>query len=248
MRRVLRLSRTRGACTARALCETPRVPLFWRRVATVAVAMAAMGVSVAGAARTADFRDEFTAFDTGQWLKVSRPFGYGAVDAANLGVSNGLLGMKLPAGRLDGAEMRTTSLYRYGTYRTRMKLADAPSSLTAFFLYKKPDYAQEIDIEIFNDASRKVMFSTYAGGAMTHTVTSQLPFDATADFHEYTIEYGPGSARFLADGVQLQSWSNGVTRSSMYLFVNAWFPSWLAGDRPTTDRYTYVDWVEHVER
>ena len=129
-----------------------------------------------------------------------------------------------------------------------MKLADAPSSLTAFFLYKKPDYAQEIDIEIFNDSSRKVIFSTYAGGAMTHTVTSQLPFDATADFHEYTIEYGPGSARFLADGVQLQSWSNGVTRSSMYLFVNAWFPSWLAGERPTTDRYTYVDWVEHVER
>ena len=32
----------------------------------------------------------------------------------------------------------------------------------------------------------------------------------------------------------------------MYLFVNAWFPFWLAGEVPTTDRYTVVDWVEHT--
>jgi licheninase len=92
------------------------------------------------------------------------------------------------------------------------------------------------------------MFSTYAGGAQTNTVTKQLPFDATAGFHEYDIEYDPGSVRFLVDGAQLQAWSNGVTRSSMYLYVNAWFPSWLAGESPTTDRSTDVDWIEHVAR
>ncbi len=248
MRRVLWFPGTRGARTQRSLWETPRVPLFWRRVATVAVAMAAIGVSVAGAARSADFRDEFAAFDTRQWVKIGRPFGHGVVDPANIGVANGLLALRFPAGRLDGAEMRTTDLYRYGTYRARMKMADAPGSLTAFFLYRKPDYAQEIDIEVYNDSSRKVMFSTYSGGAMTHTVTMQLPFDATADFHEYAIEYGPGSARFLVDGVQLQSWTSSVTRSTMYLFVNGWFPSWLTGERPTSDRYTYVDWVEYDSR
>ena len=65
--------------------------------------------------------------------------------------------------------MRSTSLYRYGTYRTRMKIANAPSSLTAFFLYKRPDYAQEILIEIFNDDTGRIMFSTYSGFAQTNT-------------------------------------------------------------------------------
>ena len=129
-----------------------------------------------------------------------------------------------------------------------MKVANAPSSLTAFFLYKKPDYAQEIDIEIFNDSSRRVWFSTYSGGTQTHTVEMLLPFDATADFHEYAIEYDPGSVRFLVDGVQLQSWTSGVTRSSMYLYVNAWFPSWLAGESPASDRSTLVDWITYSAR
>jgi beta-glucanase (GH16 family) len=212
------------------------------------VVIAAFGVSIAGAARSAGFRDEFTTFDTRKWVKITRPFGHGTVDAANVAVADDLLSVKLPAGTLDGGEMRSTSLYRYGTYRTRMKVANAPSSLTAFFLYKKPDYAQEIDIEIFNDSSRRVWFSTYSSGSQTHTVEKLLPFDATADFHEYAVEYDPGAVRFLVDNAPMQSWSTGVTRSSMYLFVNAWFPSWLAGERPATDRYTYVDWIEYSAR
>jgi len=158
--------------------------------------------------------------------------------------------VKHPAGRLDGGELRSTALYKFGTYRARIKVADAPSSVTAFFLYKKPDYAQELDIEIFNDSRGKVMFTTYSGGGTspTNTITTDLGFDPTADFHEYAIEYEPGSVRFLVDGVPRQSWSSGVTRSSMYLYVNGWFPSWLGGQRPEADRYTYVDWVEHDAR
>ena len=34
----------------------------------------------------------------------------------------------------------------------------------------------------------------------------------------------------------------------MYLYVNAWFPSWLAGERPATDRFTLVDWIEQSSR
>jgi licheninase len=224
------------------------VPVPRRPVVVMAVVLAAIAVSVAGAARSGDFRDDFTTFDTGQWVKSSRPFGYGAIDPANVAVSNGLLGVKLPAGRLDGGEIRSASLYRFGSYRVSLKVANAPSSLTAFYLYKRPDYAQEIDIEIFNDSSRRIMFSTYSSGAQTNNITVQLPFDATAAFHEYDIEYDPGSVRFLVDGVQMQSWSSGVPRSSMYLYLNAWFPSWLAGESPTTDRYTYADWMEHVGR
>ena len=144
--------------------------------------------------------------------------------------------------------MRSTSLYRHGTYRTRMKIAYAPSSLTAFFLLKRPDYAQEIDIEIFNDDSGRIMFSTYSGFAQTTNIIVDLSLDLTADFHVYTIEYDPGSVRFLLDGTELQRFSTGVPRSSLYPFANAWFPFWLAGIVPTTDRYTYIDWIEHIGR
>ena len=218
-----------------------------RAVALVVLA-AAVCVSIAAAARSASFRDEFTTFDSSRWSKSSRPFGWGAVDPANVAVSNGLLGIRLPAGKLDGGEIRSSSLYRYGSYRVSMKVANAPSALTAFFLYKRPDYAQEIDIEIYDDPSGRIMFSTYSGGAQTNTVTKQLPFDPTAGFHEYDIEYDPGAVRFLVDGVQMQSWSSGVTRSSMYLYVNSWFPSWLAGESPATDRFTSVDWVQYTAR
>jgi endo-1,3-1,4-beta-glycanase ExoK len=217
-------------------------------VVVLAVLTAAFGVSVAGAARSGDFRDDFTSLDTSRWTTSSRPFGWGTVDPANVAVANGLLGVRLPGGTLNGGEIRSTTLTRYGSYRASIKVADAPSSLTAFFLYKRPDYAQEIDIELFNDSSRRVMFSTYSGGRQTHTVIAQLPFDATAAFHEYAIEYDPGSVRFLADGVELQSWSTGVTKSSMYLHVNAWFPSWLAGQVPSSDRFTQVDWIEYSGR
>ena len=231
------------------LDQTARVHRSWRPLVVLAVAALGFGVSVAGAARTGDFRDDFTApLDVHQWYASSRPFGWGTVDPANVGVSGGMLGIRLPGGTRNGGEIRRLGLTRYGSYRALIKLANAPSSLTAFFLYKKPDYAQELDIEIYNDSSRRVLFSTYAGGSQTNTVEKLLPFDATAGFHEYAIEYDPGSVRFLVDGVQLQRFTSGVPRSSMYLYVNAWFPSWLAGTPPANDAYTYVDWVEHLER
>jgi beta-glucanase (GH16 family) len=220
-----------------------------RRIAVLASAVVGtVVVSVAGAARTDDFRDEFTTLDARRWVTITRPFGHGAVDAANVSVSNGTLAMKLPAGTLDGGELRTASLYRFGTVRARLRVANAPTSLTAFFLYKAPDYQSEIDIEIFNDTTRRIMFTTYSGGTQTNTVTKLLPFDATAGFHDYAIEWTTNSVRFLVDGAPMQSWTKGVTRSAMYVYLNAWFPSWLGGERPATDRLTSVDWVEYSGR
>jgi beta-glucanase (GH16 family) len=42
----------------------------------------------------------------------------------------------------------------------------------------------EIDIEIYNDSTRRIMFTTYAGGSETHNVTKSLPSDLTTGFHE----------------------------------------------------------------
>ncbi len=219
------------------------------RLVALAMAIAvAAGVSVAAAARSEGFRDEFATFDASRWVVIARAAGKGTLEPANVSVADDHLAVELPAGTLDGGEVRSRGLYRWGSYRVRMKVANAPSSLTAFFLYRPPDYQREVDIELWNDSSRRVMFSTYADGAQTNTRTMLLPFDATAGFHEYAIEYRPGSVRFLVDGMLLQGWSRGVTRSPMHVFVTAWFPSWLEGQQPDTDRFTYVDWLEFVPR
>ena len=53
----------------------------------------------------------------------------------------------------------------------------------------------------------------------------------------------PQLGSFLVDWAQMQGWTSGVPRSSMYLYVNAWFPSWLAGGSPAADQSTLVDWI-----
>lgn len=218
-----------------------------RLVAVLGVTLVlVIGVSVATAARSDDFRDEFAGLDASRWVTISRPAGLGRVEPVNVGVADGQLGVRLPGGRLDGGEVRTAGQYRFGTYRARLRAADAPSSLTAFYLYGTPDFEREIDIELWNDASRRIMFTTYSNGRQTNTVTKLLPFDPRAAFHEYTIDYRRGSVRFLVDGTLMQQFTSGVTRSAMHLFVTAWFPSWLEGQSPATDRHVHVDWIEFV--
>jgi endo-1,3-1,4-beta-glycanase ExoK len=64
------------------------------------------------------------------------------------------------------------------------------------------------------------MFTTYAGGRQTHIETFTLPFDPTADSHEYRIGYAPDSVSFYADGQLMKTWTDGLPRTSMHLMLN----------------------------
>jgi endo-1,3-1,4-beta-glycanase ExoK len=204
---------------------------------------------LAGTAGAQDmsFSDEFTSFDSARWSKGDHMLGRSYLDPANVSVDGQNLRITLPARSLEGGEVFTNDLLGYGSYSARMKLPNAPSSITGFFLYKAPDYESEIDIELFNDSTRRIMFTTYAGGAQTHTVTRTLPFDPTTGFHEYGFDYfqdpisGEASVAFYADGREMMSWDTGVPRTSMHLMFNSWFPRWLDGRRPKKNAYTYVD-------
>ena len=193
-----------------------------------------------------DFTDDFNSFDTNRWSKGDHKLGRSYLDPKNVGVSNGNLAIKLPARTLNGGEIMSKDLYGYGSYSARMKLPNAPSSITGFFLYQAPDYASEIDIEIYNDSSRKIMFSTYSGGSQTHTETLTLPFDPTTDFHEYRFDYASGSISFYADGKLMKTWTDGLPQNSMKLYVNAWYPAWLDGKKSSKDRYVLVDRIQHT--
>jgi len=206
------------------------------QVVLLAGAASALGVA---------FSDNFGSFDAARWTKESHALGRSELDPANVDVAGGKLRVKIPAGTLDGGEIRSNSLYYHGSYVARMKLPHAPSSITGFFLYRSPDYAREIDIELFNDSTRRIMFTTYAGGRQTNTATMRLPFDATAAYHTYAFRYGPGVVRFYVDGKVVKTFKDGVPNSSMYLYTNTWFPAWLDGKAPTSDRYLMVDWISY---
>ena len=203
------------------------------------------GLASAGAL---DFTDDFDTLDTRRWTKGEHGLGRSYLHPSNVSVSEGNLQIKLPKRSLEGGELVSNDLYGYGSYSARMKLPYAPTSITGFFLYKSPDYESEIDIELYNDSSQRIMFTTYAGGAQTHTETMQLPFDPAEGFHEYRFDYAPDSISFYADEQIMKTWNGGLPTNSMHLMVNAWFPTWLDGRKPRADKFLLVDRIQHTQQ
>lgn len=163
----------------------------------------------------------------------------------NVAVSDGQLAITIPAGTMASGEVSSTDLKGYGSYEISMKLPNAPSSITGFFLYAAPDYDQEIDIEIYNQPDGKIMFTSYANGALTQTLTSDLNFDPTADFHHYRIDYQPDTIDFYVDDILLTRFSEGIPHNPMYLMVNAWFPNWLDKKPAPQTQQLLIDWIRY---
>lgn len=191
-------------------------------------------------------REDFDAseLDAGQWKATTRDLGRGGLAPENTGIEDGLLRLALPTNTLNGGEIESTNLYGPGFYATRIKVPNAPSSITGFFLYEPPDLESEIDIEIYNDTSGKILFTTYSDGEQTHTETMDLPFDPTEGFHDYAFFYDESSITFYVDGAPVQEFEGGLPEKRMKLYINTWFPTWLGGEEPDSDRYAYVDWIE----
>jgi beta-glucanase (GH16 family) len=209
----------------------------------LAVVVSLLAVPSAHAAPPAGFTDDFATLDRARWVLGDHALGRGRLDPANVSVAGGALALGLPAGRLDGAEVHTAASFSTGTFRARIRVANAPSSLTGFFLYAPPDFASEVDVEILDDPSGTVMFTTYAGGAQTHTETRSLGFDPTAAFHDYEIALDRRSVTFSVDGRAMRAWTSGVPRAAMPLYLNAWYPTWLAGSPSPGGAATLVDSV-----
>lgn len=212
----------------------------------VACAMATCGTSGLALASGSSFRDDFGVFDESRWDRGDHQLGRSYLNPANVGVSGGNLNLKLPARSTDGAEIASDELYGYGSYTARIKVPRAPSSITGFFLYYPPDRASEVDIEIFNDRSRKVMFTSYKAGNKV-TETMKLPFDPTRGFHNYRFDYAPGSLKFYVDGKLMHSYSGNVPDEPMRLYANAWYPNWLEGKRSGKNKFVKVDWIRHIQ-
>jgi len=153
--------------------------------------------------------------------------------------------IKLPSGTTDGGEIQTKEELGFGSYEAKLKLPNAPSSITGFFLYKEPDFYHEIDIEIFNDPSGEYLLTTYADGEVKNEFKGELPFDPTADFNRYRFDYYPDRVEFYMNDDLVQTLEDGYSEEPMRLMVNSWFPTWLEGISPQEDKYLEVDWIRY---
>ncbi|MGB4659392.1 MAG: glycoside hydrolase family 16 protein, partial [Mobilitalea sp.] len=139
----------------------------------------------------------------------------------------------------------TKDLQTYGIYEARMKLPDAPSSITGVFLYMAPDYYYEIDIEVVNDSKGTLYFTTYDNGEMRKHFAGTLGFDPTKEYHKYRMEYQEDLLSFYIDNVLIKEWKQGYPKAEMQLYINCWYPKWLEGIKPDSDQKLLIDWVKY---
>ena len=97
-----------------------------------------------------DFTDDFSIFDETLWQKEDHALGRSLLLPENVSLSDpaGLL-ISIPSETTNGGEIRSLEKYGFGVYEVTMAAADAPGSITAFFLYEGGrGKADEIDIEL----------------------------------------------------------------------------------------------------
>jgi endo-1,3-1,4-beta-glycanase ExoK len=192
------------------------------------------------------FVDGFHGFDTTRWSAEDHPLGKGAFYPRNVQPGDGVLRLLLPAGTYDGGEIKSLERFGHGAYEVRMKTPHAPGSISAFFLYQHvPGHRNdEIDIEIHNDGSRRIMFTVWVAGRETHHVTRILPFDPSAGFNDYRFEWAPREVRFYANGVLMQRFTGTparMPRNTMHLMASTWWPNWLNGPQPAETAALEID-------
>ena len=165
----------------------------------------------------------------GAWRAADHALGRGRVRAEHIRLApEGGFRLELPAGACDGAELRAAEPIQYGEFAVRLRTPSAPGSLSAVFLYGQDgDESDEIDIELFNDGSRRALLTSWVRGVQRRQAEVVLPFDPAAQAHAYAIRWTPRALVFVADGAALARWADGYPHGPMRAMVNAWWPTWL---------------------
>jgi len=85
------------------------------------------------------FVDDFLTFDDTRWTKEDHMLGRIYLNPQTSPSPTRTRGSRYRPPRCR-AELRSNELYHHGSYSSRMKLPDVPSSITGFFLHRAPDH------------------------------------------------------------------------------------------------------------
>lgn len=131
----------------------------------------------------------------------------------------------------------STNSFEYGRFEAEIKAARGSGLVTGFFLHRDAP-RQEIDVELVGDDPRCMLVNVYFNpgddgaalgfGYRGSPCRIELGFDATLDFHRYTIDWRPGRIVWSVDGRIVHervSWDpTPIPHLAMRLHANLWAP------------------------
>jgi GR25 family glycosyltransferase involved in LPS biosynthesis len=133
------------------------------------------------------------------------------------------------------ASLATRKNYQYGRFEVKMKPAKGNGIISAFFLHRNDPW-QEIDFEFLGNDTTKVLSNVYYnpgvdgvkynyGNRGTPTIID-LNFDASSEFHKYSIEWEPHEVRWYVDGILIHlraTWNpTPIPDLPMQFYINLW--------------------------
>ncbi|XP_073000651.1 probable xyloglucan endotransglucosylase/hydrolase protein 32 [Typha latifolia] len=140
-----------------------------------------------------------------------------------------------------GARWRSTTRFRYGTFGARIRCPGGNTSGLNYNIYLSSlegDKSQdEIDFEFLGKDNTSVQTNFYTVGSGGREQIHQLGFDASEDFHEYLIKWGPELIEWVVDGevVRREERKEGEPwpEKPMFLYASVWDASYIDKGRWT---------------
>lgn len=184
---------------------------------------------------------DFHAFDTGLWQVMDHALGRGRVVASNTVPVPGSVELRLPGGTFHGAEFRSVRRLAPGVVEGRLRASAAPGSLTALFLYEgRARNNDEVDIELLG-GTRTALLTVWQNDAEVFHRAVTLDFDPAAGFHDYRISWSRERVEWRVDGRLVMTAEALNLDRDLFLYVNAWWPTWLQGGPAPWDAAAVVD-------
>lgn len=182
-------------------------------------------------------------FDSSHWnlLDDTFPSNLALFRRTNFSVANGgcailtLRRERSYARDYTSASICSRQAYQYGRFHAVIKPAKVAGLITGIFLHRNSP-RQEIDIEILGKDTTKLLVNVYynpgAEGAKFDygyrgtPALIDLGFDASKDFHHYSIEWSSTSIQWFVDGQLVHERTNWeptpIPHLPMQFYINLW--------------------------
>jgi GR25 family glycosyltransferase involved in LPS biosynthesis len=160
--------------------------------------------------------DEFNSFNESQWTLLENSFPSNLaifqrknfILTGNQGFQMNLVKEKSKNRDYSSASIASVPSYQFGRFEVEMKPAKIDGVITAFFLHRNDPW-QEVDIEIMGNDTTKILVNVYFNpgengvkynyGNRGTPMLIDLGFDASDNFHKYTIDWEPHELRWFVD-------------------------------------------------
>ena len=188
------------------------------------------------------FKDDFERLDFDVWVKSSYACKDWTLKSIYADVEGGNLVLTIPAGKAEGGQIETVKPYTFGRFTAKMKVAGGKGVTTAFFLYFDPSSPDAIDLEIYSNDPTILDVVVWSKGK--HDVKNlDLGFDASQDFHVYTIDWQPEKITVVVDEKTVLEYTDKsfIPQRAMYVLCGAYAPTW--GGLSETGSKAYFDYV-----